>query len=59
MQIDRSNLVLEEYHLTTAEGCINHIIDTEGNHYYVPNYLEEKISVIREALKDTSAMTDD
>ena len=38
MQIDRSNLVLEEYHLTTAEGCINHIIDTEGNHYYVPNY---------------------
>lgn len=30
--------MLEEYHLTTAEGCINHIIDTEGNHYFVPNY---------------------
>lgn len=31
-------MILEEYHLTTAEGCINHIIDEEGNHYYIPNY---------------------
>ena len=34
----RANLLLEEYELKTAEGCINHIIDTKGNHYYVPNY---------------------
>ena len=31
-------MILEEYHLTTAEGCINHIIDEEGNHYHIPNY---------------------
>ena len=34
----RANMLLEEYGLTTAEGCINHIIDKKGNHYIVPNY---------------------
>lgn len=34
----RANMLLEEYELTTAEGCINHIIDKNGNHYIIPNY---------------------
>ena len=34
----RSNLLLEEYKLTTFEGCINHIVDKKGNHYIIPNY---------------------
>lgn len=29
---------MEEYSLTTANGCINHIIDMEGVHYFIPNY---------------------
>ena len=34
----RANMLLEEYELTTASGCINHIIDSKGNHYHIPNY---------------------
>ena len=34
----RANVLLEQYELTTAEGCINHIIDKKGNHYIIPNY---------------------
>ena len=34
----RANVLLEEYNLTTFNGCINHIIDKKGNHYNVPNY---------------------
>ena len=34
----RANVLLEEYNLTTFNGCINHIIDKKGNHYIVPNY---------------------
>ena len=34
----RANMLLEEYGLTTKNGCINHIIDQEGNHYHIPNY---------------------
>lgn len=34
----RANMLLEEYELTTATGCINHIVDKSGNHYFVPNY---------------------
>ena len=34
----RANIVLEKYKLRTANGCINHIIDENENHYYVPNY---------------------
>ena len=34
----RANVIMEEYNLTTAEGCINHIIDKNGTHYIVPNY---------------------
>ena len=34
----RANMLLEEYGLTTESGCINHIIDQEGNHYHIPNY---------------------
>ena len=34
----RANMLLEENELTTADGCINHIIDKKGNHYIVPNY---------------------
>ena len=34
----RANMLLEECALTTFKGCINHIVDQEGNHYHVPNY---------------------
>ena len=34
----RANVLLEEYNLTTYNGCINHIVDKKGNHYIVPNY---------------------
>ena len=34
----RANMLLEEYGLTTESGCINHIIDSDGNHYHIPNY---------------------
>lgn len=34
----RANVVLEKNNLTTAEGCVNHIIDKNNNHYWVPNY---------------------
>lgn len=34
----RANVVLEKNNLTTADGCINHIIDKNNNHYWVPNY---------------------
>ena len=29
---------MEEYNLTTFEGCINHIVDKYGIHYIIPNY---------------------
>ena len=34
----RANVLLEEYNLTTFNGCINHIVDKKGNHYNIPNY---------------------
>jgi hypothetical protein len=34
----RANMLLEEYNLTTFDGCINHIVDKKGHHYIVPNY---------------------
>ena len=34
----RANILLEEYQLTTFNGCINHIVDKRNNHYIVPNY---------------------
>ena len=34
----RANILLEQYELRTADGCINHIIDKKGNHYIIPNY---------------------
>jgi len=34
----RANVLLEEYNLTTYNGCINHIVDKKGNHYNIPNY---------------------
>ena len=34
----RANVIMEENNLTTFEGCINHIVDKNGNHYIVPNY---------------------
>jgi len=34
----RASLLLEEYKIKTANGCINHLIDSKGNHYYIPNY---------------------
>ena len=34
----RANLLLEEYNIKTVEGCINHLIDKDGNYYKIPNY---------------------
>jgi hypothetical protein len=34
----RANILLEEYDLTTYEGCINHIVDKNNMHYIIPNY---------------------
>ena len=34
----RANVIMEEYNLTTYEGCINHIVDKNGIHYIIPNY---------------------
>ena len=34
----RANVLMEEYNLTTFEGCINHIVDKNGLHYIIPNY---------------------
>ena len=34
----RASLLLEEYKIKTSNGCINHLIDSKGNHYYIPNY---------------------
>ena len=54
----RARMLLDEYELKTAEGCINHIIDTKGNHYYIPNYcindpfFEKSFDVSTEGLKE-------
>ena len=34
----RSRMLLDENELKTFDGCINHIIDKKGNHYFIPNY---------------------
>ena len=34
----RANICLEKNNLKTYSGCINHIVDEKGNHYYVPNF---------------------
>ena len=34
----RANVLLEEYELSTYEGCINHIVDKNNFHYIIPNY---------------------
>ena len=34
----RSRMLLEDYELKLFNGCINHIIDKNGNHYIIPNY---------------------
>ena len=52
----RANMLLEEYNLTTFDGCINHIVDKKGNHYIVPNYCIndpyfEKDFIIKEDVK--------
>ena len=34
----RARSLLDDYELKTYDGCINHIIDKKGNHYFIPNY---------------------
>ena len=34
----RATLLLEEYNIKTVNGCINHLIDSDGNYYRIPNY---------------------
>ena len=35
---ERASILLEEYKLNTVNGCINHLVDSEGNEYRIPNY---------------------
>ena len=35
---ERANITLGHYNFEVAENCINHIIDNNGEHYYVSNY---------------------
>ena len=35
---ERASLLLEEYNIKTVKGCINHLIDSNGNEYKIPNY---------------------
>ena len=34
----RASLLLEEYKITPINGCINHLKDSKGNSYKIPNY---------------------
>ena len=34
----RSNICLEKNKLKTYDGCINHLIDENGIHYFIPNF---------------------
>ena len=34
----RASLLLEEYQIKTVNGCINHLIDSNGNYYNIPNF---------------------
>ena len=34
----RSSLLLEEYGIKPVNGCINHLVDSKGNYYKIPNY---------------------
>lgn len=57
IHLDRSNLLLQEYRLKTADGCINHIIDQSDNHYLIPNYCIndpyfEKELIVDEAVEE-------
>ena len=35
---ERANLTLGRFNFEVADKCINHIIGSNGEHYYVPNY---------------------
>jgi len=34
----RSSILLEEYSIKPVNGCINHLVDSKGNYYKIPNY---------------------
>ena len=35
----RASILLEEYQIKPVDGCINHLIDSNGNDYKIPNFL--------------------
>ena len=35
---ERANMTLGRYNFNVATNCVNHIIGSNGEHYYVPNY---------------------
>ena len=35
---ERANMTLGRFNFEVAENCVNHIIGSNGEHYYVPNY---------------------
>ena len=54
---ERANMTLGRYNFEVATDCINHIIGSEGEHYYVPNYcindpyFEKTLSLVDEGEK--------
>ena len=35
---ERANMALGRFNFEVAENCVNHIIGSDGEHYFVPNY---------------------
>jgi len=35
---ERASILLDEYNIKTVNGCLNHLIDSDGNEYKIPNY---------------------
>lgn len=58
--IVRANTYLHQFQLKTANGCINHLIDEKGNHFYIPNYcindpyFEKELPFIDEKIEQRS-----
>ena len=35
---ERASILLDESNIKTVNGCLNHLIDSDGNEYKIPNY---------------------
>ena len=52
----RASLLLEEYKIKPVNDCINHLIDSKGNKYRIPNYCinEPYFGIINSEEKDVN-----